>query len=51
MYEIVIQQADGATAVTLNGVAQLDGSVPLVDDHGQHRVEIVVRRPAQAANP
>ncbi|HEX7560020.1 MAG TPA: cyclic beta 1-2 glucan synthetase, partial [Usitatibacter sp.] len=53
MYEIVIQQADGigATAVTLNGVAQPDASVPLVDDHAQHRVVIVVRHPIQASEP
>jgi cellobiose phosphorylase len=46
MYEISIrQEGTGATAVTLNGVAQPDGSVPLVDDHLQHRVVIVVGHP------
>ncbi|MGZ5100274.1 MAG: GH36-type glycosyl hydrolase domain-containing protein, partial [Usitatibacter sp.] len=50
MYEIAVRQVPagageeiGATRVTLNGVAQSDNSVQLVDDHAQHRVEVAVR--------
>jgi cellobiose phosphorylase len=46
-YEIVAQQAPpGAVtgvpsvAVTLDGVAQSDGSIPLVDDGRVHRVQV-----------
>jgi len=50
VYEIAVQQvfADvdartAATSVTVDGVAQPDGSLPLVDDHAEHRVVVVVR--------
>ena len=46
-YEIVVQQSPPgavtgvpATAVTLDGVAQSDRSIPLVDDGEVHRVRV-----------
>jgi cyclic beta-1,2-glucan synthetase len=41
-YEIVVHQRVGEAAprVTLDGVVQPDGSVPLVDDGATHRVEV-----------
>jgi cellobiose phosphorylase len=44
-YEIVVQRADTghSIVVTLDGVAQHDGTVPLADDHQRHRVTIDVR--------
>jgi cyclic beta-1,2-glucan synthetase len=51
-YEIAVTQvpvdADGPgrgslTLVTLDGVEQADASLPLVDDHGVHKVEVSVR--------
>jgi len=56
VYEISVEQAavdPGApldsTRVTLNGVVQPDGAVPLVDDHAQHRVVVSVRPGAARA--
>ena len=50
LYDIVVRQAlTGAgakidvTSVTLDGVAQPDGSVRLVDDRGVHQVSVEVR--------
>ncbi len=50
VYEIVVQQVLAgaeeeidATVVTLNGVAQSDSSVQLVDDQAEHRVVVEVR--------
>jgi cellobiose phosphorylase len=45
-YEIEVRRvqanAPGAPRVTLDGIAQHDGSVPLADDHQEHRVTIEV---------
>ena len=42
-YEIVVRQGSGdSTRVMLDGIAQHDGSVPLADDHHEHRVTIDV---------
>jgi cellobiose phosphorylase len=42
-YEIVVQRAQGGPiGVTLDGVVQHDGSVPLTDDRQRHRVTIDV---------
>jgi cellobiose phosphorylase len=49
VYDIAVRQVlasagEGiaATSVTVNGVAQADGSVPLVDDNAEHRVMVTV---------
>jgi cellobiose phosphorylase len=45
--------ADTHATVTLDGITQTDGSVPLVDDQREHRVELNIRRstgPAVTAN-
>jgi cyclic beta-1,2-glucan synthetase len=45
MYRIVVTQssADGVTAtVKVDGVEQMDGTVPLVDDKREHAVEILI---------
>ncbi len=49
VYEIVVRQSHpgdgpgvGAASVTLDGVAQPDGCVPLVDDRAPHRVAVEV---------
>jgi cellobiose phosphorylase len=53
VYAIAVRQAPaglgetaGAASVTLNGVAQADSSVPLVDDQAEHLVTVVVRAAA-----
>ena len=50
VYEIAVRQTPAgggeksdATSVTLNGIAQPDNSVQLVDDQAQHRVAVAVR--------
>jgi cellobiose phosphorylase len=47
MYHISVvqmQAADGKSGVTVDGVAQPDESVPLLDDHLEHAVEIRILR-------
>jgi cellobiose phosphorylase len=48
-YDIAVRQSGGAAAsqitVTVDGVAQPDASVPLVDDRATHRVVVDVRVP------
>jgi hypothetical protein len=48
-YEVVIRRAPGSagesTRVTLDGVAQRDSSVPLVDDRQEHHVTVEVPGP------
>ncbi|MGA8048629.1 MAG: glucoamylase family protein [Burkholderiales bacterium] len=42
-YDITVRQTSGAQAgmtVSVDGVAQSDPTVPLVDDHREHRVEV-----------
>jgi cyclic beta-1,2-glucan glucanotransferase len=50
VYDIAVQQALAgadrvveAIRVTVDGVAQADGSVHLVDDHAEHQVVVAVR--------
>jgi cyclic beta-1,2-glucan synthetase len=46
VYEISVEAAaagPGAQVVTLNGIEQPDGSVPLVDDRAEHRVVVSAR--------
>jgi len=46
VYEIaVLQQLAeiGETRVTVDGVAQPDGTIPLVDDRRKHSVEVAIR--------
>ena len=58
VYEIAVVQAPAAarlttTVVTLDGVAQIDNAVPLVDDLRTHRVEVRINRgrvPATSSN-
>jgi cellobiose phosphorylase len=48
-YRIEVTQGsadDGAAGVTVDGVAQHDMAVPLVDDHRPHVVEVRVHRRA-----
>ena len=45
VYHISVVRAPGETArtsVTLDGTAQQDRTIPLVDDRGEHRVEVMV---------
>jgi cellobiose phosphorylase len=50
VYEISVQQRAGEEAgeatLTVNGVAQADNSVPLVDDREEHHVVVSVRTAA-----
>ena len=55
-YHITVRRADAPQnqSVTLDGVRQPDDSIPLVDDHEQHAVEVVVgtrQRPAALPSP
>jgi cellobiose phosphorylase len=46
VYAIEVRQSlagAGETSVTMNGIAQADNSVPLIDDQGEHRVVVEVR--------
>jgi cyclic beta-1,2-glucan synthetase len=46
-YHIAVRQIAGAKTavnVTVDGVAQRDGSIPLVDDGAEHRVEVELRK-------
>ena len=45
------RRADPATAVTVDGVAQADGSVHLVDDRAAHQVLVEVRAALQQSAP
>jgi cellobiose phosphorylase len=52
-YHISVTQTDGtdgATTVTLDGVARDEETIPLVDDHQEHSVELRVRR-ADSSTP
>jgi cellobiose phosphorylase len=52
-YHISVTQTDGAdgvAAVTLDGVARDEETIPLVDDHQDHSVELRVRR-ADSSTP
>jgi cellobiose phosphorylase len=47
VYHISVLQthaADSRTGVTLDGIWQHDGFIPLVDDHLEHAVEVRIRR-------
>ena len=46
LHRIVVKQrvdGEGATRITLDGVAQDAPRIPLVDDQREHRVEVVVQ--------
>jgi len=36
------QPVDGATSVIVDGVEQQDRTIPLVDDHREHAVEVKI---------
>jgi cellobiose phosphorylase len=46
VYHIVIAQTrvggGQKSSVTVDGVERQDATIPLVDDHGEHRVEVTV---------
>ncbi|MBK1717370.1 cyclic beta 1-2 glucan synthetase [Thiocystis violacea] len=46
LYQIAVTQIageEGETRITLDGVARDKPSIPLVDDHQEHRVEVVIQ--------
>ena len=46
-YLITVRQITGAKApvkVTVDGIPQRDGAIPLVDDGAEHRVDVELRR-------
>jgi len=47
--ETVGDETMDATSVTLDGVAQSDGSIPLVDDGRVHRVQVDMRIASRSA--
>ena len=47
IYHIVVLQtraADNTIGVTVDGIAQHDGAVPLIDDRLEHAVEVSIHR-------
>ncbi|RPJ45429.1 MAG: cyclic beta 1-2 glucan synthetase, partial [Betaproteobacteria bacterium] len=53
IYHITVSQthaADHDTSITVDGVGQQGGSIPLVDDHLEHAVEIRIRRAQSLSN-
>jgi cellobiose phosphorylase len=41
VYHIIIQQVVGAASVSLDGLEQQNGSIPLVDDRVEHQVTVL----------
>ena len=55
-YRIVVTQGHGVGSspgrmVTLDGIEQADGCIPLVDDHREHAVSVDIRQSASAPLP
>lgn len=49
IYHIAVVQMAGVgeMGVSVDGIAQHDKTVPLVDDHKEHRVQVRIRNPSR----
>ena len=53
VYHINVRQASGygvATSVSVDGIAQVDPSIPLLDDRLEHAVEVTIATPRQGGS-